>query len=193
MRRLAILLGLGALLAACSQPDFYEMRPTSLSFETKGMTRTVRAVAKDRRGNEHPTSKPLEWKSSDEKVATVDAKGVVTAVGSGVATIKAIRGDLVGEVMVDVNAVEKLVVEPATEIRLEQDGKPYAPVIKTLDIRGKELTGRMVRVKCADEKICTTDGDKRIWAHNPGETTYELNADGLKQTVKVVVEAAKRR
>jgi len=187
---LALALALG--LAGCSQPEYYEMRPTSVSFESKGATRQVRAVAKDRRGNEYPTQKPVRWESSDEKVATVSADGTITAVGYGVATVRAIRGDLVGEVLVDVNTVEKVVVEPA-EIRIEQDGKPFQPTIKLLDARGKELTGRLVRAKCEDEKICTTDGDKQIWGHNPGETVYELSHDGIKARAKVIVEPAKRR
>ena len=191
MRSFALaLVALG--LAACSQPEFYEMRPTSVSFETKGATRQVRAVAKDRRGNEYPTQKPLRWESSDEKVATVDADGKITAVGFGIATVRAVRGDLAGEVLVDVNTAEKLVVEPA-EIRIPQDGTPFQPTIKVLDARGKELTGRLIRVKCADEKICTTDGDKRIWGHTVGETVYELSHDGIKAQAKVIVEPAKRR
>ena len=192
MRRFVSTLALALALAGCSQPEFYEMRPTSVSFESKGATREVRAVAKDRRGNEHPTAKPVKWESSDEKVATVDGNGKITAVGFGVATVRAIRGDLKGEVMVDVNTAEKLLIEPA-EIRIQEDGDPFLPSIKLLDARGKELTGRLVRVKCGDEKICTTDGQKKIWGHQPGETIYELSHDGLKAQAKVVVEPAKRR
>lgn len=195
MRRFAsaaAALGLAFVFTACSQPEYYEMRPTSVTFESKGATRSVRAIAKDRRGNEYPTSKPTAWESSDEKVATVDADGKITAIGSGVATIKARRGDMSGEVMVDVVVAERLAVEPA-EIRMEQDGKPFMPEIKLLDARGKPLTGRLVRVKCADEKICTTDGEKKLWPHDAGETIYELSHEGLKAHVKVVVEPAKRR
>ena len=194
MRRFATAaaLGLAFVLTACSQPEYYEMLPTSVTFESKGATRSVRAVAKDRRGNEYPTSKPTAWESSNEKVATVDAEGKITAIGSGVATIKARRGEMAGEVMVDVVVAERLAVDPQ-EIRMEQDGKPFQPVIKVLDSRGKPLEGRLVRAKCVDEKICTTDGDKQLWPHNPGETIYELSHEGLKAQVKVVVEAAKRR
>jgi len=194
MRRFATaaVLSLGVFLAACSKPEYFDMQPTRVTFESKGATRTVRAVAKDRRGNEYPTSKPTEWTSSDEKVATVDESGKVTAVGSGVATITARLGKMSGESMVDVVVAERLQVEP-TEIRVEQDGKPFRPEIKLLDARGKALEGRLIRVKCADEKVCTTDGDKQVWPHDPGETIYEISHEGLKKRVKVVVEPAKRR
>ena len=38
----------------------------------------------------HLTNKDVEWSSSDEKIATVDSNGVVTAVSDGNATIKAV-------------------------------------------------------------------------------------------------------
>lgn len=190
MRRFAVGLGLAALLAGCSQPAFYEMQPTTVSFETKGSSQLVRAVAKDRRGNQYPTSKPTRWESSDEKVATVDESGKVTAVGPGVATVRAMRGELRGEVLVDVNSVEHLLVEPS-EVRLPQDGSPYQPRVELLDYRRKPMKGRAIQARCIDEKVCTVDPDQRIWTHNPGETFYEVKHEDLSVTVKVIVEAQK--
>lgn len=190
MRRLVPALGLIALLAGCSKPDFYEMKPTTVSFETKGSTKRVRAVAKDRRGNEYPTERPTRWESSDDKVASVDDEGKVTANGPGVATIRASRGTLTGEVLVDVNTVEKLLVEP-TELRVKQDSDPIAPQIQLLDWRGKPMQGRIVQARCENEKVCTTDPDKNIWPHDPGETFYEVKYENMTTRVKVVVEAEK--
>lgn len=187
MRRFVAGMGLATLLAGCSQPTFYEMKPTTVTFETKGSTQQVRAVAKDRRGNEYPTRKPTRWESSDEKVASVDENGKVTAIGPGVATIRAIRGDLHGEVMVDVNTVEQLVVEPG-EVRLPQDSNPFQPRVELLDYRQRPMKGRRVQARCLDEKVCTVDPDHRIWTHNPGETIYEVKHEELVSTVKVVVE-----
>lgn len=191
MRRFAAGLGLATLLVGCSQPDFYEMKPTTVSFDTKGSTQKVRAVAKDRRGNDYPTRGPTRWESSDEKVASVDAAGLVTAVGPGVATIRATRGELHGEVLVDVNSAEHLLVEP-TEVRLPQDSTPYQPNVQLLDHRQRPLKGRRLQARCLDEKVCTVDPDYRIWTHNPGETVYEVKHEELITTVKVVVEPQKR-
>lgn len=192
MRRLASTLGLAFVMAACSQPDYFDMKPTTVTFESRGATRTVRAVAMDRRGNEFATEKPTKWTSSDEKVATVDENGKVTAMGSGVATIRAHRGELVGEVLVDVNTADKLILEPG-ELTLAEDGQPILPTIKLLDGRGKPLRDRLIRVKCADEKICNTDAERKVWPVGPGETTYEVSYDGLKAEMKVKVEPAKGR
>ncbi|AKU89799.1 Ig-like domain-containing protein [Vulgatibacter incomptus] len=190
MRTLLLALGLAVAVAGCSKPDFYEMEPTSISFETRGAARPARAVAKNRRGQVFPSAKPTKWVSEDEKVATVDDAGMITARGPGQTRITASRGDLAGDLLVDVNTVEKLVVEPL-ELQLVQDGDPVLPKIRVLNALGKEMEGRLVRMKCANEKICTTDSGKQVWAHDPGETTIEVSCDGFKQQMKVVVAAAK--
>lgn len=193
MRALTALAPVLALaLAACSQPEYYEMRPSSVTFETKGARKQVRAVALDRRGNEYPTRSPLRWESSDESIATVDEEGRITAVGYGVARVRAVRDDLVGEVLVDVNTVEELVLEPA-EIRVQQDGTPVRAQVRLLDGRGKELSGRTVQARCMDEKICTSDRIQQIWGHTPGETDFEVVYEGMKARARVIVEPAKRR
>lgn len=53
--------------------------------------------------------KTITWTSSNEKVATVDANGTVTAVGGGNATITAKAGDVTAEVKFKVTAQETVV------------------------------------------------------------------------------------
>jgi len=179
------------LLAACSQPEYFEMKPSQITFESRGATKSIRAVGKDRRGNEYPTYKPTAWESSDETIAKVDAEGKVTATGPGVATIRARLGDLVGEVMVDVVTAEDLAVVPE-EIRMVSHGDPFQPDVKLLDVRGRPLNGRMILAKCRDEKICTVDGAKKLWPHEAGETVFEVKHEGLAKEIKVVVERGRR-
>ena len=61
----------------------------------------------------------LVWKSSDEKVVTVDAEGELTAVNAGEATVTAVLGELKAVLKV---TVAQAAVEPA---------KPEAPVTPT--------------------------------------------------------------
>ncbi|HEY0839020.1 MAG TPA: Ig-like domain-containing protein [Vulgatibacter sp.] len=190
MRTVLFALGFAVLASGCSQPEFYEMEPGSISFETKGSTKLVRAVAKNRRGQVFPRERPSSWKSSDEKVVTVDADGKITAVGPGQTRITATRGNLVGEIMVDVNSVEGLEVEPM-ELAFVQDADPVRLAVKVLDFRGKPMEGRTVKARCLDEKICNVDKSLQVWPYNPGETTIEVSCEGHKRQVKVVVAAAK--
>lgn len=180
------------LATACSKPEFYEMQPGSVSFETRGTARAVRAVAKNRRGQVFPKDGPTRWSSSDEAVVTVDDEGLVTAVGPGRAQIIATRGELRGEVMAEVDTVEKLEVDPLI-IELVEDGNPIRPKVRILDARGREMRGRTLVARCADEKICTMDRSNQIWPHEPGETTAEFVCDDRKETVQVTVKRGRRR
>src|SRR5574338_1490163 len=112
MPRLALVLGALAALTSCSRPEYFEMRPSSVTFERKGQSMTLRAVAMDRRGVEHAGVKPAQWVSDDPRIAEVDENGKVTGVGPGTTRVRGILDELKGEVLVDVNTVETFEVEP---------------------------------------------------------------------------------
>jgi len=161
-----------------------------VSFDAKGATKVVRAVAKNRRGQVFPRERPTSWTSADEKIVTVDAEGKITAVGPGQTRVVAKRGKLVGEIVVDVNSVEGLEVEPA-ELSFVQDADPVRLAVRVLDARGKPMQGRTVKARCLDEKICNVDRALQVWPYNPGETTVEVSCEGHTRQVKVVVAAAR--
>jgi alpha-tubulin suppressor-like RCC1 family protein len=68
---------------------------------TLAETRQFRAVAKDGEGNT-VAGQMFTWSSSDQRVAAVDGKGLVTAVGSGEATITAEANGVPGNAVVTV-------------------------------------------------------------------------------------------
>ncbi len=178
-------------LAACGSADYFQLEPTTVTLESLGAERTIKAIAKNRQGQEFPKEKPEQWVSSDEKVVKVSSDGKLSPVGSGTATVKAIRGDLVGEAIVEVILVEKFEVEPA-EIALTEDGDPVKPKIRVVGPRGKLLEKRMITARCKDEKICHTDKDNQLWPGAVGETTAEYKTEGHAVTVKVVVAKGKK-
>lgn len=190
MRTAILALGLVLFASGCSQPEFYEMEPGTVSFDARGSTKVVRAVAKNRRGQVFPRERPTSWTSADEKVVTVNAEGKLTAVGPGQTRVVAKRGEMVGEIVVDVNSVEALEVAPL-ELSFEQDADPVRLSVKVLDARGKPMEGRTVNARCVDAKICNVDKSLQVWPYNPGETTLEVSCEGHKQQVKVAVAAAK--
>jgi hypothetical protein len=192
MPKLALLLGALAALASCSRPEYFEMKPSSVSFERRGQTMTVRGIAMDRRGVEHAGVKPARWESDDPKIAEVDEDGKITAIGPGTTRVRGVLDELKGEVLVDVNTVETFTVEP-TEISLKQDGQPLKPNIRVLDFLGKDMRGRVVSARCDNEKICTADSEAKLWPQDPGETTAEFRCDDKKIRVKVVVAKTRSR
>jgi alpha-tubulin suppressor-like RCC1 family protein len=73
------------------------LSPDSLVFASAGDTATVTATVLDAGGSDIP-SPSLTWSSSDESTVTVSSAGVVTAVASGPANVKAQTGDQEAEI-----------------------------------------------------------------------------------------------
>ncbi len=96
----------------------------------------------------------VTWKSSDEKVATVDANGKVTAVAKGSATITATAGSVSATCAVTVNCAHNWVAATCTEP-------------KTCDkcgaTEGDALGHTWVAATCTEPKTCSvcqaTEGD----------------------------------
>lgn len=192
MRRIALCWGLGALLlaSACSQPEFLDMEPRSLTLDARGQERPVRAVAKNRRGQTFAQARPA-WHSEDESVATVGSDGVVRAVGPGQTRIIATYGDLEGAILVEVDTVERLEVSPE-RVEMVDDGDPFRPTIRVLGW-GDRVLDRRVTARCEDQRVCRVDRSHQIWPYAVGETKMIVSVDDQKVEIPVVVRAGGRR
>ncbi len=85
-----------------------------------GDTQKMSAQAFDQNGN--PIRATMTWSSSDKAVATVDSKGLVSAVGAGQATIKASSGGKSGSAGITVNAPAAPPIVPATNLSILNTG-----------------------------------------------------------------------
>ena len=101
MKRVAVILGLFALLTACGDGPT-EPSPTTVTSIVVtaqspslqvGATMTAAARLMNSKGDE-VTGKTVTWSSSATNIATVDQNGAVTAVAPGVATITAAVGSV---------------------------------------------------------------------------------------------------
>lgn len=190
MRRLFALLPIAALGAACAGPDHIEIEPKEVVLKRPKETTPLRGKVMNRRGT-HWADKRPKWQSGDEKVATVDEMGVVSAVGNGRTTLTATYGDLKAEVPVEVKLVESLMAEPA-EITLPPDSEgPTHLKVTVVGPGGKPLTDRAIRYMSMDESVATIDGAGGVWSQNAGETLVKAIADEHEVAVKVKVEAPK--
>ena len=148
-----------------------------------GKTLTLSATTKDGKDTSYA------WKSSDEAVATVDSKGVVTAVKAGETTITATGGDTkaAGE-----HAV--VVTSPAT-----QPGEPVVMVSgdntvlagQTIKLTAKTVNGKDASYTwtSSDEAVATVDKDGTVSGLASGKTTITAEGSDSKKsgTFDVVV------
>lgn len=99
---------------------------------------------------ENATDKAITWTSSDEKVATVDANGLVTAVANGTATITATAANGVkAECVITVNIVDGIEAIEAVEnaVIYTITGKAVQGDVKTLERGIYIINGKKVLVK----------------------------------------------
>lgn len=128
-----------------------------------GSTVQLSAVAKP-----DDTTDEVLWASSDENVLTVDADGLVTALGNGKATITATAGD-------QVDSITVTVVTPASGVELDAESL-------TLYIGGdaSKLTARVLPAiasdkdvlwASSDDGVVTVDGDGVVFPAGVGSAT----------------------
>lgn len=139
--------------------------------------------------SETATNQKLIWKSSNEKVATVNSKGKVTGKSLGYATITAIATD-----GTDVEATcEVRVVRPVNSVTLDKsylsmlvgDSKKLKATIKP-----SNATYKTAKWTSSDEKIAIVDDDGVVTALKPGNVTITAEAkdnSGKKATCYVYI------
>ncbi|MDE6012045.1 MAG: Ig-like domain-containing protein, partial [Prevotella sp.] len=136
---------------------------------------------------ETATDKTVTWSSSDEKVATVDKDGKVTAIAVGTATITATCGSVRATCTVSV------VSTPAENITLSQTSaqlKAGESVILTASVLPETATDKTVTWSSSDETIATVDAEGNVTALAVGEATITATAadgSGVSASCQVTV------
>ena len=123
----------------------------------------------------------ITWKSSDAKVATVDAKGTVKAVNAGTATITAALGKVSATFTVTVKnpsitakAVSSVIYtksKTTTKINVAKDG----------------VTGNAT-FKSSNTKVATVSANGTVKAKKAGKVNITVQVGNYKQVVKITVK-----
>ena len=127
----------------------------------------------------------VEWTSSDESVATVDATGMVVAVSAGEADITASVTDsemsAVCKVTVKVTAKD-ITVPDNLDVKLNDGNETTVEAT----VSPADATDVKVSYASTDEAVATVDKDGRVQVLQPGECdiTTTLMQDGEKVTEK---------
>ena len=133
-------------------------------------------------------NKKVTWKSSDNKVATADANGRVTAIASGSATITATTDDggKTATCTVSVAGAASGVTLDKTSLSLDK-GESYTlkATVTPADAENKKVTW-----KSSDSKVVTVDADGRVTAVAPGSATITVTTVDGNKTATCAVSVA---
>ena len=131
----------------------------------------------------------IDWKSSDDKIATVDAAtGNVTGVAAGSATLTLTAKKLTATVNVTVAAAgpAAIAADPATlELKAGATGK-FA--LKATDAAGAEVAGVVYTYASSDAAIATVGPDGTVTAVAKGAAKITVTAGDKSAEVAVTVK-----
>ena len=150
---------------------------------------TVRLSAEALDANGHPVAgTDFTWASEDEAVVTVDAGGLVTAVGNGEAGVTASAGPVAGESAVTVEQ------RPA-EVRISPGADTLVAIGDTLrlsaeafDANGHPVAGTDFTWASEDEAVVTVDAGGLVTAVGNGEAGVTASAGPVAGESAVTVE-----
>jgi len=136
------------------------------------------------------TDKNLVWKSSNEKVVTVDNSGMITAISNGTATISATSSN---GLVATCEVVSNANVVPVSSIKLDKDKVEIyvgdtSPIEYT--ISPKNATSKNVTWESSDKSIAIVDNGYII-ARKEGKVTITAKTNNGK-TAKVNVDVKKK-
>jgi beta-glucosidase-like glycosyl hydrolase/uncharacterized protein YjdB/regulation of enolase protein 1 (concanavalin A-like superfamily) len=139
----------------------------------------------------------LTWKSSNTKVAKVDANGKIKALKAGKATITATskKVDANGKkpsVKITVKVVAKQPSSKVSKVSLDVSVPKTMTVGQTVFVTGKYASGNAANVKVTYStkkySIVTVDAVGRVYAAKKGTDTLVIKAGGKTKTVKITVK-----
>lgn len=159
---------------------------TKLSIDT-GKTATLKATVVP----DNATNKGLNWASTDEAIATVDSKGVVTGVKAGTATIKVGTKD--GNKSAEAEVTVKTPVVLVSGISLNKETTTIdTGKNETLKatIAPENATNKAVKWASDNADVATVDNAGKVIAVKAGTANVTATSDdqGKVATIKVTVK-----
>jgi len=162
-----------------------EITPESLELIV-GETQQLEAITRSEDGAVL-SGRDVEWSSSDERVARVDKRGLVTAVRAGSATITATSEGKSGAAQVSVEDLEvgSVEVEPDEVEIVVGASLTLEAIVRAAN--GVVLTDRKVEWKSEDSRTAQVDRDGVVTGRRPGETVITARSEGHEGSARVTV------
>ena len=193
----ALLAGvLAAAAAACGDDDpvtppdpvatTVEVSPSTAELSALGATVQLSATVRDENGNVMAGA-AVAWASSPAEVATVDANGLVAAVGNGQATVTATSGAASGSAIVTVAQAPSTVAVTPASVEFTAIGETAQLTAEVQDPNGNAIADAPVSWVSEDESVATVDESGLVTAVADGATTVAAISGGADGEAAVTV------
>jgi uncharacterized protein YjdB len=151
-----------------------------------GGTEQLTATPLDAGGNPL-TGRTIIWSTDTPGVATVNASGLVTAVGVGSATITATSEGKSGSAAITVNPVPVASVSVSPASATVFSGATQQLTATPLDANGNPLTGRTISWSTDDPNVATVNGSGLVTAGAAGTANITATSEGKSGTATITV------
>jgi uncharacterized protein YjdB len=173
------------LASACQKLERIEVKPQRLELSEAGAVETLVVQGLTEDGT--PVEKArFEFASTDEKIATVDATGKVTAVKSGAAGITVKSGEKSTLAAVEVVIPSAIDVKGAP-VTLTGLGSEAVVEGEVQDDAGRPVKEAKLEYAAADANVVRVEGNKLV-AKGVGTTSVTASSGKLKQSFDVTVK-----
>ena len=149
-----------------------EVGPASVNLTAIGQTVQIQATILDQNGAAM-SGAPVSWSSDNTAVATVNATGLVKAVGNGAAQVTARSGNLSARVAVSVSQnVARYLVEPQS-VLASAIGDTFQLMVTVFDSRDNAVEDADLDVTWTtdDESVATVTAEGLVTATGDGTTS----------------------
>ena len=162
--------------------------PASVSLAI-GQTSQAAAVAKDAQGNSI-SGTSFTWTTTAPAVATVSSSGVVSAVGAGTATIRAVASGVTGSMSVTVTSTPSVAsVSVTLSPSLQVGGSAQASAVAR-DAAGNTLSGKSFVWSSATTSVASVSSSGVVTGLASGSAQIRATADGVVGAATVTVSTA---
>ncbi len=162
------------------------VEPKRVTLESIGQTVQLATSVLDQ-GKTPVTGATIDWRSSNEDIATVSDQGLVTAVKNGETVVTARSGDLNATANITVSQEPAMIViEPAT-LTFTTIRETARLVAVVLDRNGHPIPDAIVTWESGDTAIATVEDDGLVSAVMTGDTRITALSDGTSGSVNVFV------
>ena len=194
----AALVVMAALAAACGdggteppppdppRPATVTVTPATVQITALGATVQLAADVRDQHG-QVMAGATVNWSSSTAAVVTVDASGLVTAAGNGMATITASAGSASGMAAVSVmQSPDSVAVLPA-EATIAALGDTLRLAAEAFDANRHAVAGADFAWESTDGAVATVEGSGLVTAVGNGTATITASAGSASGMAAVTV------